>query len=326
MSPKDPVPIHAGDDTDGIKEDYRRRRGKDADKESLYHHHHHHDYDDTDRQPTIGRCRQLAMSAGLLASDGGAVFMQLTMLPCLQALGVPVSMVTISGCLSGSMALVGLNVLGKISDGGNHPHRRKKPAVVLSALLFVIGLSLVGSGCALHMWGPHRPQMDTTDPNFIARNLRPSRNETNPSALPRGVLPADSEPSRLLPGHASIADTGEEPSLPENANITDTREVTPDTFTSSEVRLPAASDWMDDPLGLGIPLAGLLSILGFVFLDMGNDFSNSCLRSFVFASTAREQHVSLLVMGVLMSAAGGCVAAVLGLFDVGVLLTDGKEV
>ena len=312
MSPKDPVPIHAGDDTDGIKEDYRRRRGKDADKESLYHNDDDNDDDDdTDRQPTIGRCRQLAMSAGLLASDGGAVFMQLTMLPCLQALGVPVSMVTISGCLSGSMALVGLNVLGKISDGGSHPHRRKKPAVVLSALLFVVGLSLVGSGCALHMWGPRRPQMDTTDPNFIARNLRPSRNETTPSGLPRGVLPADSEPSRLLPEHASIADTGE---------------VTPDTFMSSEVRLPAASDWMADPLGLGIPFAGLLSILGFVFLDMGNDFSNSCLRSFVFASTAREQHVSLLVMGVLMSAAGGCVAAVLGLFDVGILLTDGKEV
>lgn len=338
MSPKDLVSTDADSDHDGVKEDYyQRRRGKeDVDVENLPHE------DENNDQPTISLCRQLAVCAGLLASDGGLVFMQLTMLPCLQTLGVPVSMVTIPGCLSGSLALVGLNVLGKISDGGDHPHRRKKPAVVMSTLLFATGLSLVASGCALHMWGTRSLQADTADPTFPTLNFGPSLDEMTPSGLPWGASAA-SEPSRLPPQHtsgtpfdgtvpsglswgASAADPKPFHLLPRYASRTDTDVITYMMTTSqdeAEVRLSTVDGWIADPLGLGIPLSGLLSMLGFVFLDMGNDFTNSSLKSFVFASTAKEQHVSLLVVGVVMSAAGGCVAAVLGLIGVGALLTDG---
>ena len=287
-------------DSDSLHEDRGRERGRrqgpDGDADNLLrgdsdnNDSSNNDDDDDDHQhpPTISLCRQLAVCAGLLANDGGLVFMQLAMLPCLQTLGVPVSLVTVPGCLSGSLALVGLSLLGRVSDGGSHPHRRKKPAVVMSALLFMAGHALVASGCATHMWWGRGP---------------------GPTTLPSATVPVPADPD-LDPTFLTLPTTTP-PSV---------------TVPESEAELAAADgDWFVDPLGLGVPLAGLLSGLGFVFVDMGNDFSNSFLKSLVFASTAKTQHVSLLVVGLLMSAVGGCLAAVLGLFDVGAWLTDGTD-
>nr|KAG5704535.1 hypothetical protein BaRGS_003846 [Batillaria attramentaria] len=66
-------------------------------------------------------------------------------------------------------------------------------------------------------------------------------------------------------------------------------------------------------------------MVGFVFLDAGYDLSNSCVKTFVLAASPQAHHVSLLVLGVLMSAVGGCVTALTGLFDLGSILTQGTS-
>jgi hypothetical protein len=69
---------------------------------------------------------QVLMCSSFGAYDGGLVFMQLTMMPCLQLLGVPVVLVTVSGIMSGSLTLLLLPGLGWLSDSGKNPHRRKQ--------------------------------------------------------------------------------------------------------------------------------------------------------------------------------------------------------
>nr|KAG5704536.1 hypothetical protein BaRGS_003847 [Batillaria attramentaria] len=101
----------------------------------------------------LSLCRKLRLCVALLPSEAALVFMQLYMLPVLQALGVPVSMETLSGIFSGSLALATLPMLGWLSDGGSNPNGRKKPAVVASVSVYVVGTLLIVSGCALHMWG-----------------------------------------------------------------------------------------------------------------------------------------------------------------------------
>ena len=241
-------------------------------------------------------CRQLAVCAGFLSSDGGLVFMQLSMLPCLQTLGVPVASVTIPGCLSGTLAVLGLPVLGWVSDGGSHPHRRKRPAVVVATMVFLAGLMLVVSGCAVYLW----KILPDTSAGFD------------------GIL--QGEPFAPV---ESVSTTGHYER--NNTNRTSPNRLNTPSIQDLDVNSTIASTarWLADPLGLGIPLPGLLGILGFALVDMGNDLSNSCLKSFGLASAAHGQHVSMLVLGVLMSAVGGCVAAVFGVVDIGAWLASG---
>ncbi|XP_076449328.1 uncharacterized protein LOC143285791 [Babylonia areolata] len=289
----------------------------------------------------MGLCRQMCVCAGLMASDGGLVFLQLAMVPCLQTLGVPVSLVTVAGVISGSLALMGLPVLGWISDGGANPHRRKKPAVVLSALVFVTGYSLVIAGCALRLREAERlvSSPGAADPTAGSTNWTIAGPHLSSAASTTGVG-SPVEPyneslarsvSYFLPRDSpSSSDTNtqnvDSPSSSQGSSRSgSSSESSPGNSSDSAGDSDSGDDWGSDPLGLGIPLTGLLGILGFVFMDMGNDFNNSCLKSFVLTCTPRRQHDSLFVVGVLMSAVGGCVAAVLGVLDIAALLVSGND-
>lgn len=280
--------------------------------------------------------RQVALCAGLLASDGGLVFMQLMMLPTLQTLGVPVNSVTLPGCLSGIMCLVGLPVLGWLSDGGSNPHGRKKPAVLVSALVFMAGFSLVISGCGLHTWiGPRAGETggETLKSTFLPSTSFILQNSTGSSfqASTHPFWPKSSE----VASTTKAAQLTSEPQLLEDvltrASPNRDRRSLPTGVSSYPTDNPeermedsSSADWMSDPLGLAIPFVGLLGILGFAFIDMGNDLNNSSQKSFVLACTPPRQHVSLLVVGVQLSALGGCVAAALGVTDLAAVLVQGS--
>ncbi|XP_076470473.1 uncharacterized protein LOC143300583 [Babylonia areolata] len=484
MASKDPINNNSDD---GGEPHPDRRPASHPSKEPL------HLLPHTQDAKEIGVLRQVVLSAGLLASDGGLVLMQLVMLPTLQTLGVPVTSVTLPGCLSGSMALVGLPLLGCLSDRGSNPHGRKKPAVIFSALVFLAGFSLVISGCGLHTWlGPGarevgggqenasvippssffpedsptgdrlertatpsvtgssftttpsltasslaqpasftttpsltasslaQPASFTTTPSLTASSLaQPASFTTTPSltasslAQPASFTTTPSLTASSLAQPASFTTTPSltasslaQPasftttpsltasSLAQPASFTTTPSLTasslaqPASFTTTpsltasslaqpasftavptaarqlrddgpvseetppgapsaldwgsgptwvtppladeslrgpeeDKEDPSLPDWMADPLGLAIPLAGVLAILGFAFIDMGNDLNNSSQKSFVLGCTRPAQHVSLLVVGVQMSALGGCVAAILGVTDLASYLTRG---
>lgn len=298
--------------------------------------------------------RQVALCAGLLASDGGLVFMQLMMLPTLQTLGVPVNSVTLPGCLSGIMCLVGLPVLGWLSDGGSHPHGRKRPAVIVSALVFIAGFSLVISGCGLHTWIGSRGAGDLGGGESLSSTVLPPssfgfpQNSTEISFqdTTNETTTALSLASSSLDEVTSAATVARDLYTSElhmfddaftGASPTEDRSSSPREMTSSSAHARDQTEekeeekedsssvpaWMSDPLGLAIPFVGLLGILGFAFIDMGNDLNNSSQKSFVLASTPARQHVSLLVVGVQLSALGGCVAAALGVTDLADTLVQG---
>ncbi|KAL8600449.1 hypothetical protein ACOMHN_010154 [Nucella lapillus] len=295
----------------------------------------------------ISLARQAALCAGLAASDGGLVFMQLLMLPTLQTLGVPVSSVTLPGCLSGLLCLVGLPLLGYLSDGGSGPQGRKKPAVAVSALVFIAGFSLVISGCALHTWmGPRGGGAGgkIPTPTTLAPGLDFPHNSTGglfqgspnlPTALSSaGSFPEDApsatatvrdvyagEPQVFEKTVTRAAPAGDRRPFPTDGMSPPQRD--PEEKRKKEEGEDSFPSWMSDPLGLAIPFVGVLGIVGFAFIDMGNDLSNSSQKSFVLASTLPGQHVSLLVVGVQFSALGGCVAAALGVSDLAATLVHG---
>ncbi|KAK7115327.1 uncharacterized protein [Littorina saxatilis] len=289
--------------------------------------------DDSHDNNPIGLLRQVLLCAGLLSNDAGLVFMQLIMLPCLQSLGVPVSLVTISGCFSGSLALLSLPLIGWISDGGDTPHRRKKPAVVASSSLFILAYALIIAGCGVHLFAGGRSfreglRLSANNNGTVSFLAAPGT--WNESAF--GVRSFDAS-TRALPASISAKDQPDLDLLKQEAlgatqvDLVGLQTPTPLTSTKAAVTDAQAStdSWLADPLGRGIPLGGLLAILGFVCIDMGNDLGNSCLKSFMLSATAKQQHVSLLVIGVMMSAVGGCVAALLGLLNIVGWIMGGAE-
>nr|KAG5698346.1 hypothetical protein BaRGS_010932 [Batillaria attramentaria] len=88
--------------------------------------------------------------------------------------------------------------------------------------------------------------------------------------------------------------------------------------TESEDGIPDSADmdkFFTDPLGIGLPLVALVAMAGFVLLDIGYDLSNASVKTYMLSVSHQADHVSLLVMGVLMSALGGCSTAATGLVD-----------
>ncbi|XP_076469824.1 uncharacterized protein LOC143300160 isoform X2 [Babylonia areolata] len=265
--------------------------------------------------------------------------MQLVMLPTLQTLGVPVTSVTLPGCLSGSMAVVGLPLLGCLSDRGSNPHGRKKPAVVFSALVFLAGFSLVISGCGLHTWlgpgvreaGGGQGNASVMAPTSVFPPSSTGHSYEGTADTESSPLQLDSATAVLRAAQALHGSVQSEGTAAEAAAAQD-RASGPQGLTSppeEEDSLqgpgnkdPSLPDWVTDPLGLAIPLAGVLAILGFAFIDMGNDLNNSSQKSFVLGCTRPAQHVSLLVVGVQMSALGGCVTALLGVTDLPAILAQ----
>ena len=71
---------------------------------------------------------------------------------------------------------------------------------------------------------------------------------------------------------------------------------------------------------LGLPVAALLAMAGFVFMDLGFDLTNSAVKTCMLTHSVPADHVSLLVTSVFMSALGGCVTSVSGLLDLSSLL------
>ena len=71
---------------------------------------------------------------------------------------------------------------------------------------------------------------------------------------------------------------------------------------------------------LGLPVTALLAMAGFVFMDLGFDLTNSAVKTCLLTHSVPADHVSLLIIGVFMSALGGCVTSVSGLLDLSSLL------
>ncbi|GFO38619.1 hypothetical protein PoB_006512400 [Plakobranchus ocellatus] len=65
----------------------------------------------------------------------------------------------------------------------------------------------------------------------------------------------------------------------------------------------------------GIPLAAVLGILGYIFLDIGFDVGNPLVRAFILDHSPASQHTHLLVVATVLASVSGVLMSSLGVFD-----------
>ncbi|XP_076462530.1 uncharacterized protein LOC143294897 [Babylonia areolata] len=255
---------------------------------------------------TLTLKRKLAMCAGLVLSDALGVFSNLNEMPVQQALGTPVSLVTVPGAVSGFMALVLVPLIGWIADGGACPHHRKKPITIATFCVGAIGLCLNLSGAVLAILKNAPTQNNTTTAATFSMKDRVtgfSDLHQTFSLQNRQNLSGLGEPSGLVLGGILEVMTTTMPEEAASASATDS----PQAVGSSV---------------LNLPLPAVLSMAGFMLMDLSFDVTSSSVKALMLSHSAPTDHVSLLSIGVFMAAVGGCFTSVSGLLDLGGLFPD----
>ncbi|KAK7446248.1 hypothetical protein BaRGS_00040277, partial [Batillaria attramentaria] len=91
----------------------------------------------------LGLGRKLLVVAEFLGVESSMTYEQLYLIPILQSLGMPLSLASLVGLVSGPVGAVLVPVFGWLSDRGSNPNRRKLLGVVFSTGLLLLGLMLV---------------------------------------------------------------------------------------------------------------------------------------------------------------------------------------
>nr|KAG5685421.1 hypothetical protein BaRGS_001506 [Batillaria attramentaria]KAG5686482.1 hypothetical protein BaRGS_018734 [Batillaria attramentaria] len=100
----------------------------------------------------LGLGRKLLVVAEFLGVESSMTYEQLYLIPILQSLGMPLSLASLVGLVSGPVGAVLVPVFGWLSDRGSNPNRRKLLGVVFSTGLllldtgvpFTAGLAMFG--------------------------------------------------------------------------------------------------------------------------------------------------------------------------------------
>lgn len=208
-----------------------------------------------------------------------------------------------------------LPVYGRFIDKGSNPRRRKRPAVVCAVALLGLGLTFILLANALHIWGQgpsHRPP-----PIPDHHNLTVTGNANAENFSRTALVGKDFENGTVQ--ESTIADLAyvlqDEVSSGNASSDASGRRLQTDILTEDQ-------DVAGDQSGFGLPPLALIAVLGFVLIDWGYDMTNVSVKTYMISYSPRMDHVSLLVLGVLMASVGGCCTAVTGLIDLGSLITD----
>jgi hypothetical protein len=105
--------------------------------------------------------------------------------------------------------------------------------------------------------------------------------------------------------------------LPYSPDTTSTDALTStDSFDSKITATP-------DPIPVpeaGFSVPALLGMAGFVLMDLSFDAINCAVKTLMLSHSGPQDHVSLLIVGVFVSAVGGCVTPVTGMVELSRLL------
>lgn len=200
-------------------------------------------------------------------------------------LGIPLSRVSLIAMLVGPFNAVTVPVLGWLSDRGSNPHFRKMLTLLLSAVILFCGYLLVVAANLLHVHDI------THDP------------EANCTALSE----VHHQP---LQANASVG-LG-------CASWTDCLSFSSFIFNGSSTTAATLSRNVPDPYNChpsGVSLKAALGVMGFILLEVGYDMSLTFSKSWVVTCSPREEHTSMLALGLVVGSVGGVSRAALGRVD-----------
>lgn len=97
----------------------------------------------------------------------------------LQTLGMPLSLVSLTGLVAGPSAMVLLPFLGWLTDRGSNPQRRKTGAIIFAAVLVITGMACLLMANVLHLnyLLDYKVQMDSVFSNASV-STSPSSNDS----------------------------------------------------------------------------------------------------------------------------------------------------
>ncbi|KAL8577279.1 hypothetical protein ACOMHN_062788 [Nucella lapillus] len=229
----------------------------------------------------MGTIQKMTLTASLFSNEAICSFEHIYTVPILQTLGLPLSLVTLTGAISGPSATFLLPLLGWWTDRGSNPSRRKTIATMIVSIVAFTGMLCVLSANLLHL-----SSVLVKDANTSAARVYDSYNSS-------GFTWAETS--------EKVNDSG----LELQAGVDG---MNGSLFSHLEDDLPREDD-------SGIPFKAILALMGFVLMDLGVDGSSSNIRSFVLTCSRRCDHTSLLLFGVTMASAGGVSTTALGLVD-----------
>lgn len=237
--------------------------------------------------------RKLLLNAAMMGNEMCVAFQQLYEVPLLQILGVPVTYVSLYPIVTGPTAMLLMSLQGYFCDRGPH-HRQKKIAILTcNCAVVLFGIAVLVCANLLLLYN-HEKKNVTIVPEYLYNHslLMPT------SVTPKLITPAE---------NSSVDDSVIKP-LKRNLDI-----AVSSYDENVSIAVPQEQQ-EDDDAGL-LAMTAIVGLVGFSAMDIGYDINTAANRSCVLSCSPKTDHTSMLVLALVMAAAGGLINNVLGLVD-----------
>ena len=242
----------------------------------------------------------------------------------LQTLGMPLSLVSLTGLVAGATATVLLPAMGCYGDRGQNPARRRTRMVVLSCLLQVVAVCVVIAANMLHLC---HIDSDTglgnhTDPRTISfatfTDLANSTHHIGAVGSPKifarpSLLDSDNSSAVELPTDSYRVNASY---LTDQPVWNESDQLFPQSLSHSELLSGQSAQATDS----GVPFAAGLGMLGYITLDIAYDCITSNVKTWMLMCSPSSAPTPTLVAGLVMTSLGGMLSSGLGMVDLAALM------
>ena len=242
--------------------------------------------------------RKLLLNAAMMGNEMCVAFQQLYEVPLLQILGVPVTYVSLYPIVTGPTAMLLMSLQGYFGDRG--PHHRQKKIAILTCNCAVVLFGIAVLVCAnLLLLSNHKKKNATLVPEYLYNHSLQM-----PTSVTQTLITPAENSSVIMPLERNLDIAVS--SYDENVSIAVPQE-----------------QQEDDDAGL-LAMTAILGLVGFSAMDIGYDINTAATRSCVLSCSPKTDHTSMLVLALVMAAAGGLINNVFWLVDLSHLFDFGS--
>ena len=234
----------------------------------------------------------------------------------LQTLGMPLSLVSLTGLVAGSTATVVLPIMGCYGDRGPNPAGRRKLLVVLSSMLMLVGLGVITTANVLYLsdLGTDSEATNHTHPTLHFAISCEKGNSTRCN----GRNLNSSFGQNLVDSQSSIA-TNASPNFLLDQSVWNVS----DQFFTQLLNHSESSDRQSAPTsdnGSSVPFTAGLGMLGYIILDISFDSIVSNVKTWMLMCSPSSAPTPTLVAGLVTTSLGGMLSSGFGMVDLAAMM------
>ena len=245
--------------------------------------------------------RKLLLNAAMMGNEMCVAFQQLYEVPLLQILGVPVTYVSLYPIVTGPTAMLLMSLQGYFCDRGPH-HRQKKIAILTcNCAVVLFGIAVLVCANLLLLYNHEKKNVTIVLEYLYNHSL---------------LMPTSVTPKLITPAENSSVDDSVIKPLKRNLDIAVS------SYDENVFIAVPQEQQEDDDAGL-LSMTAIVGLVGFSAMDIGYDINTAANRSCVLSCSPKTDHTSMLVLALVMAAAGGLINNVFGLVDLSHLFDFG---